>query len=837
MSNFAKFFCDSRLRLGIKACFSALDLHCYCTIFILLDVLNKMNVITKTLQLADGRTITIETGKVAKQTDGAVMLKMNNTVLLATVCAAKDAVPGTDFMPLQVDYREQYSAAGRFPGGFTKREGKASDNEILTSRLVDRVLRPLFPGNYHAEVFVNVMLLSADGVDQPDALAGFAASAALACSDIPFECPISEVRVARINGEYVIDPTFEQMKQADMDIMVGASADNIMMVEGEMKEVSEQDLLGALKAAMDAIKPMCELQKELSKELGKDVKREYNHEVNDEDLRARMSKELYQPAYDITKQALPKQDRADAFEKLLEDFKEKFFAERAELAEDAKGEISDDEYSAMMDRYYHDVERDAMRRCILDEGIRLDGRKTTDIRPIWCEVSPLPMPHGSAIFTRGETQSLSTCTLGTKLDEKMVDDVLDKSYMRFLLHYNFPPFCTGEAKAQRGVGRREIGHGHLAWRGLKGQIPEDFPYTVRLVSQILESNGSSSMATVCAGTLALMDAGVPMKKPVSGIAMGLIKNPGEDKYAVLSDILGDEDHLGDMDFKTTGTKDGLTATQMDIKCDGLSFDILEKALMQAKAGREHILNCLTDTIAEPRAEFKPQVPRIVQIEIPKEFIGAVIGPGGKIIQQMQEDTNTTITIDETDGVGKVQVSGPDKESIDAALAKIKAIVAIPEVGEIYDGVVRSIMPYGCFVEIMPGKDGLLHISEIDWKRLETVEEAGIKEGDHIQVKLLEIDPKTGKYKLSHRVLIEKPEGYQERPARRERGERPERGDRRPRPERGERQDRGDRRDRHDRGDRGERRPRPEQSEGEPYRDPAERHEPKDFNDSLDHMDF
>ena len=793
-----------------------------------------MNVITKTLQLADGRTITIETGKVAKQTDGAVMLKMNNTVLLATVCAAKDAVPGTDFMPLQVDYREQYSAAGRFPGGFTKREGKASDNEILTSRLVDRVLRPLFPGNYHAEVFVNVMLLSADGVDQPDALAGFAASAALACSDIPFECPISEVRVARINGEYVIDPTFEQMKQADMDIMVGASAENIMMVEGEMKEVSEQDLLGALKAAMDAIKPMCELQKELSKELGKDVKREYNHEVNDEDLRARMNKELYQPAYDITKQALPKQDRADAFEKILEDFKEKFFAERAELAEDAKGEISDDEYSAMMDRYYHDVERDAMRRCILDEGIRLDGRKTDEIRPIWCEVSPLPMPHGSAIFTRGETQSLSTCTLGTKLDEKMVDDVLDKSYMRFLLHYNFPPFCTGEAKAQRGVGRREIGHGHLAWRGLKGQIPEDFPYTVRLVSQILESNGSSSMATVCAGTLALMDAGVPMKKPVSGIAMGLIKNPGEDKYAVLSDILGDEDHLGDMDFKTTGTKDGLTATQMDIKCDGLSFDILEKALMQAKAGREHILKCLTDTIAEPRAEFKPQVPRIVQIEIPKEFIGAVIGPGGKIIQQMQEDTKTTITIDEADGVGKVQVSGPDKESIDAALAKIKAIVAIPEVGEVYDGVVRSIMPYGCFVEIMPGKDGLLHISEIDWKRLETVEEAGIKEGDHIQVKLLEIDPKTGKYKLSHRVLIEKPADYVERPAR---GERRERGER---PERGERRDRGERRERQRVGDSSEsgmRRPRPEQKEGEAYRDPAENKEPKDFSDTLDHMDF
>ena len=800
-----------------------------------------MNVITKTVQLADGRTITIETGKVAKQADGSVMLRMNNTVLLATVCAAKDAVPGTDFMPLQVDYREQYSAAGRFPGGFTKREGKPSDNEILTSRLVDRVLRPLFPSNYHAEVFVNVMLLSADGVDQPDALAGFAASAALACSDIPFECPISEVRVARVNGEYVIDPTFEQMKQADMDIMVGASAENIMMVEGEMKEVSEQDLLGALKAAMEAIKPMCELQTQLSKELGKDVKREYNHEVNDEALRERMNKELYQPAYDITKQALPKQDRADAFEKLLADFKEKFFAERKEalasqtaentVLDGSAVEISDDEYEAMMERYYHDVERDAMRRCILDEGIRLDGRKTTDIRPIWCEVSPLPMPHGSAIFTRGETQSLSTCTLGTKLDEKLVDDVLDKSYMRFLLHYNFPPFCTGEAKAQRSVGRREIGHGHLAWRGLKGQIPEDFPYTVRLVSQILESNGSSSMATVCAGTLALMDAGVPMKKPVSGIAMGLIKNPGEDKYAVLSDILGDEDHLGDMDFKTTGTRDGLTATQMDIKCDGLSFDILEKALMQAKAGREHILNCLTDTIAEPRAEFKPQVPRIVQIEIPKEFIGAVIGPGGKIIQQMQEDTGTSINIDETDGVGKVQVAGPDKEAIDAALAKIKAIVAIPEVGEVYDGVVRSIMPYGCFVEIMPGKDGLLHISEIDWKRLETVEEAGIKEGDHIKVKLLEIDPKTGKYKLSHRVLIEKPEGYQERPARRERGERPERGDRRqPRQDRGERGER--RQPRQDRGERFQ-----HQGQGEQYHDPAENREPKDFSDALDHMDF
>ena len=734
-----------------------------------------MNVITKTVQLPDGRAITIETGKVAKQADGSAVLKMGNTVLLATVCAAKEAVPGTDFMPLQVDYREQYAAAGRFPGGFTKREGKPSDNEILTSRLVDRALRPLFPSDYHTEVYVQIMLLSADGVDQPDALAGFAASCAMACSDIPFECPISECRVARVNGEYVINPTTEQMKEADMDLMVGATKDNIMMVEGEMNEVSEQDLIGALKAAHEAIKPMCELQEELMKELGTDTKREYDDEINDEELRQQIKDELYQPAYDLVKQALPKKEREESFKQLITYFLEKYDAAHSDLSDEDL-----EEKHAEAERYYADVERDAMRRCVLDEGIRLDGRKTTDIRPIWCEVSPLPMPHGSAIFTRGETQSLSTCTLGTKLDEKLVDDVLDKSYQRFLLHYNFPPFCTGEAKAQRGVGRREIGHGHLAWRGLKGQIPEDFPYTVRLVSQILESNGSSSMATVCAGTLALMDAGVPMKKPVSGIAMGLIKNPGEEKYAILSDILGDEDHLGDMDFKTTGTKDGLTATQMDIKCDGLSFEILEKALLQAKAGREHILGKLTETIAEPRAEMKPHVPRIVAFDIPKEFIGAVIGPGGKIIQQMQEDTGTTITIDETDGVGKVQVSAPNKESIDAAIQKIKAIVAIPEVGEIYEGTIRSIMPYGCFVEIMPGKDGLLHISEINWNRLNTVEDAGLHEGDKIKVKLMEIDPKTGKYKLSHRVLEPKPEGYQERP-RRPRGER---GERRGGPRRG-----------------------------------------------------
>ena len=768
-----------------------------------------MNVITKSVQLPDGRTITIETGKVAKQADGAAVLRMGNTVLLATVCAAKDAVPGTDFMPLQVDYREQYSAAGRFPGGFTKREGKASDEEILTSRLVDRALRPLFPSNYHAEVYVQVMLLSADGVDQPDALAGFAASAAMACSDIPFEHYISEVRVARINGEYVVNPTFQQMEEADMDIMVGATKDNIMMVEGEMKEVSEQDLIGALKVAAEAIKPMCELQYELAKEKGTDVKREYDHEINDEELREQIKTELYKPAYDINHQALEKHARQDAFDKVLADFLEKYDAAHTDLSEEDL-----EEKHAEATRYYDDVMRDAMRRCILDEGLRLDGRATTDIRPIWCEVSPLPMPHGSAIFQRGETMSLSTCTLGTKMDEKLIDGVLEKSYQRFLLHYNFPPFSTGEAKAQRGVGRREIGHGHLAWRGLKGQIPADFPYTVRLVSQILESNGSSSMATVCAGTLALMDAGVPIKKPVSGIAMGLIKNPGEEKYAILSDILGDEDHLGDMDFKTTGTRDGLTATQMDIKCDGLSFEILEEALMQAKAGREHILNCMMETISEPRAEMKPQVPRIVAFDIPKEFIGAVIGPGGKIIQQMQEDTGATITIEETDGKGHVQVSAPNKDSIDAALAKIKAIVAVPEVGEVYEGTVRSIMPYGCFVEILPGKDGLLHISEIDWKRLETVEEAGIKEGDKIKVKLMEIDPKTGKYKLSHRVLMEKPEGYVER-------------ERRPRPERGERRGRRDDRHAGNGGERPARQPRR-------YEHRNEEQAPKDFNDSLDH---
>ena len=724
-----------------------------------------MNVITKEVKLPDGRTITLETGKLAKQADGSVMLRMGNTVLLATVCAAKDAVPGTDFMPLQVEYKEKYAAFGRFPGGFTKREGKASDYEILTCRLVDRALRPLFPDNYHAEVYVNIILFSADGVDMPDALAGLAASAALAVSDIPFGGPISEVRVARINGEFVINPTFAQLEEADMDLMVAATYENIMMVEGEMKEVSEQDLLEAMKVAHAAIKDHCKVQMELMEECGTVQKREYCHEENDEELRKAVREACYDKAYAVAQSGnCNKHERGEAFEAIREEFKAQFTEEELETK------------AALIDRYYHDVEKEAMRRCILDEGKRLDGRKTTDIRPIWCEVNPLPGPHGSAIFTRGETQSLTSVTLGTKLDEKIVDDVLDQHRERFLLHYNFPPFSTGEARPQRGVGRREIGHGHLAWRALKGQIPADYPYAVRVVSDILESNGSSSMATVCAGTLALMDAGVKMTKPVSGIAMGLIKNAGEEKYAVLSDILGDEDHLGDMDFKVTGTRDGITATQMDIKVDGLSYEILEKALLQAKEGREHILGKITECIAEPRAELKDHAPRIEVMIIPKEFIGAVIGPGGKIIQGMQEETGATITIEEIDGIGRIEIAGTNKLCIESAMNKIKAIVAIPEVGEVYTGKVRSVMPYGCFVEFLPGKDGLLHISEIDWKRLETVEEAGIKEGDELEVKLLDIDPKTGKFKLSRRVLLEKPADYVERPARRER---PERGERRP----------------------------------------------------------
>ncbi len=727
-----------------------------------------INPIVKTIELPDGRTITLETGKLAKQADGSVMVRMGNTMLLATVCAAKDAVPGTDFMPLQVEYKEKYAAAGRFPGGFTKREGRASDNEILTCRLVDRALRPLFPDNFHAEVYVNIILFSADGVDMPDALAGLAASAALSVSDIPWNGPISEVRVARIDNQYVVDPTFDQLKNADMDITVAATYENIMMVEGEMDEVSETDLIEAMKVAHEAIKVHCKVQKELAEAVGKTVKREYCHEVNDEDLRKKVHEFCYQRAYDIAAAGLTsKHEREEKFQAIKDDFK-------AQLSE----EDSTDEKAEMINRYYAAVEKEAMRRCILDEGRRMDGRKTNEIRPIWCEVSPLPGPHGSAIFTRGETQSLTSVTLGSKLDEKMIDDVLNQGHERFLLHYNFPPFCTGEAKAQRGVGRREIGHGNLACRALKGMIPQGYPYTIRVVSDILESNGSSSMASVCAGTLALMDAGVKMTRPVSGIAMGLIKNSGEDKYAVLSDIMGEEDHLGDMDFKVTGTEKGITATQMDIKVDGLSFDILEKALNQSKEGRAYILGKILDTIPEPRIELKPHAPRIQTLTIPKEFIGAIIGPGGKIIQAMQEETGATITIEESDGVGKIQISANNKDSIDSALNKIKGIVSIPEVGEIYKGTIRSIMPYGAFVEFLPGKDGLLHISEIDWKRLETVEESGLKEGEEIEVKLIEVDQKTGKFKLSHKALMPKPEGYVDRPERRNINQRREGGNQR-----------------------------------------------------------
>ena len=725
---------------------------------------NKMNVIQKTIDLGDGRSITIETGKLAKQADGSVTVRMGNTVLLAAVCGAKDAVPGTDFMPLQVDYKEKYAAFGRFPGGFTRREGKPSDYEILTSRLVDRVLRPLFPDNYHAEVYVNVILLSSDGVDMPDALAGLAASSALAVSDIPFGGPISEVRVARIDGQFVINPTFEQLEKADIDIMVGATYENIMMVEGEMDEVQEAEMLEAIRVAHEAIKQHCLVQKELEAACGKTVKREYCHEENDEELRQKVHDELYVKAYAISVSGQGKQERAEAFEKIVEDFKANYTEEELE------------EKAALIDRYYHDVEKEAMRRAILDEGKRLDGRRTTDIRPIWIEPDYLPGPHGSAVFTRGETQSLTTVTLGTKSDEKIVDDVLNQGRDRFLLHYNFPPFSTGEAKSQRGVGRREIGHGNLAHRALKRMLPKDYPYVVRVVSDILESNGSSSMATVCAGTLALRDAGVPIAKPVSGIAMGLISENKGTNYAILSDILGDEDHLGDMDFKVTGTADGITATQMDIKVDGLSYEILERALAQAREGRLHILGKILEAQPETRDDLKPHAPRIVTLRIGKEFIGAVIGPGGKIIQGMQEKSGASISIEEVDGVGVVEISASNKDAIDAAVGMIKGIVAMPEVGEVYPGKISSVMPYGCFVEFLPGKDGLLHISEIDWKRYEKIEDTGLQEGQQIEVKLIDIDAKTGKFKLSRRALLPKPEGYKEP----ERRPRPERGDRRPR---------------------------------------------------------
>ncbi len=718
--------------------------------------------VRKTITLADGREIMIETGKLAKQADGAVVLKQGDTMLLATVVAAKDAKEGTDFMPLQVEYKEKYAACGRYPGGFMKREGKANDSEILVARFIDRALRPLFPADYHAEVYVTVTLISADKDIQPDALAGLAASAALAVSDIPFGGPISEVRVARINGEYVINPTFSQMKDVDLDIMVGGTIDNILMVEGEMKEVSEEVMLNAIKFAHEEIKKHCAVQIGLSKELGKDVKRTYCHETNDEELRQTIINELYDKAYAIATSGTMKHEREDKFNELEAEFASRYTEE--ELVEKAP----------LIHKYFHDdVQKKAMRNMILDEGKRLDGRRTDEIRPIACEVDYLPAAHGSALFTRGETQALATVTLGTKLDEKVKDEVLVQGSEQFVLHYNFPPFSTGEAKASRGLSRREIGHGHLAWRALKPMIPlgEENPYAVRVVSDILESNGSSSMATVCAGTLALMDAGVKMKKPVSGIAMGLITDSQSGKWAVLSDILGDEDHLGDMDFKVTGTRDGITATQMDIKVDGLSYEVLAKALEQARVGRLHILDKLTECISEPRADYKPFVPRIVQITIPQDSIGAVIGPGGKVIQDIQKTTNTTITITEVDDKGIVDIFGVDKESLDGALARIKAIVAVPEVGEVYHGKITSIVSFGAFVEILPGKEALLHISEIDYKRFETMEETGLKEGDMIDVKLIGVDPKTNKFKLSHRALLPKPEGWVEREPRRPREQR------------------------------------------------------------------
>ncbi len=752
-----------------------------------------MNPIKKTITLPDGREITLETGKLAKQADGAVELRMGNTMLLATIVSAKEAGEGVDFMPLTVDYKEKFSSAGRFPGGFLKREGRASDYEILTSRLVDRVMRPLFPDNYHAETFVNITMFSADGVDMPDALSGLAASAAITCSDIPFHGPISEVRVARIDGEFVINPTFEQLEKADMELMVGATYDNIMMVEGEMNEVSEAELLEALKVAHEEIKKHCKVQLEMAEAAGKTVKREYCHEVHDEDLRKDVREKCYDKAYAIAKAGCAdKHWRQDSFDAICDEYIES-------LPEEER-----DEKKALVKRYYHDVEREAVRRCILDEGVRLDGRKTTQIRPIWCEVDYVPGPHGSAVFTRGETQSLSTVTLGTKLDEKILDDVLNQGRERFLLHYNFPPFSTGEARPTRGVGRREIGHGNLAHRAIKRMFPDDFPYVCRVVSDILESNGSSSMATVCAGTLALLDAGVKMKRPVSGIAMGLITDNATGQYAILSDILGDEDHLGDMDFKVTGTREGITATQMDIKCDGLSYEVLERALNQARDGRLHILDIIENTIPAPREDYKPHVPRIVTMLIPKELIGAVIGPGGKIIQGIQEASGATVSIDEIDEGGYIEVAAANKASIDKALEMINAIVELPEEGKVYTGKVQTIQDFGAFVEFMPNRDGLLHISEISWDRLPDMASSGIKEGDELTVKLIEIDKKTGKYRLSLRALQPKPEGYVE-PAERPRGPRREGGA--PRREGG---DRGPRRDdrrgpRREGGDRGPRR--------------------------------
>ena len=726
-----------------------------------------VNATIKTIELADGRTITIETGKLAKQADGSVVVRMGETMLLATVVSAKEAKEDVDFMPLSVDYREKFSAAGRFPGGFLKREARPSDDEILVARLVDRALRPLFPEDYHAETAMMISLISASDDDIPDALAGLAASAAIAVSDVPFETSISEVRVARINGAFVINPTYSQLEQADLDIMVGASYDNIMMVEGEMNEVSEDVMLEAIKVAHEEIKKHCKIQDELAAELGV-VKREYSHENNIEELRDKVKAELYEKCYEIAKKQITnKHERMETFAALRDEFTETYKETNAE-----NEEIDLELHENLIKKYFHDVEKEAMRRMILDEGIRLDGRATNQIRPIWGEINYLPGAHGSALFTRGETQSLTSITLGTKMDIKIIDNVTVQGKEKFLLHYNFPPFCVGEPKTPRGLSRREIGHGNLAHRALKKMLPEGLPYIVRIVSDILESNGSSSMATVCAGTMGLMDAGVKMKKPVSGIAMGLITDKGSDKYAVLSDILGDEDHLGDMDFKVTGTADGITATQMDIKVDGLSYEVLAEALQQAKEGRLHILGKMLEVIPEPRADYKPNVPRIETIQIPKDMIGAVIGPGGKIIQAIQEETQTVIVIEENDEVGLVEISGAGLEPIEAAKARIKAITAIPEVGEVYTGKVKSVVSFGAFIEILPGKEALLHISEMDWNRVESAEDF-TKEGDMMEVKLIGVDEKTGKLKLSRRALLPKPEGYVERP---QRGDRPPRRD-------------------------------------------------------------
>ena len=709
-----------------------------------------MNIVKKTITMGDGTIVEIETGKLAKQAAGSVVVKVGGMMLLATVTCAKDAKEDVDFMPLSVEYKEKYAAAGRYPGGFLKREGRASDSEILVARLVDRALRPLFPDDFHAEVFVNVIMISADKVNMPDSYAGLAASAALAVSDIPWHGPISEVRVARIDGQFVINPTFDVVDKADMELIVAATEENIMMVEGEMKEVSEKEMLDAIKFAHEAIKEQCRVQKEMMVETGKVEKKAYCHEENDEDLRKAVHDYCYDKCYAIAKSGLAKHEREDAFDALKEEFMETIPEEERE------------EKAMMVSRYYGAVEKEAMRRMIIDEGVRLDGRTTTQIRPIWCEVGYLPGAHGSAIFTRGETQSLSTVTLGTKMDMKELDEVLVQGTQQFVLHYNFPPFATGEAKPQRGVGRREIGHGNLAWRALKPVVPvgDENPYAVRVVSDILESNGSSSMATVCAGTLALMDCGVKIKKPVSGIAMGLISDEKTGKFVVLSDILGDEDHLGDMDFKVTGTKDGITATQMDIKVDGLPYEVLEQALAQAKEGRAHIMGEMMKTISEPRADYRPNVPRIVQIIIPGEFIGAVIGTGGKVIQDIQKTTGTTITITEEGDKGIVDIFGENKDAMDAALARIKAITTVPEVGETYHGKVVSILEFGAFVEILPGKEGLLHISELDYKKVDKVEDV-LQVGDEVDVKLLEIDEKTGKMRLSRRALLPAPEGWVE----------------------------------------------------------------------------